>query len=147
MVRIIALTRADSMVLCHINATMEPDYMAYLLKNDTVHGKFPGDVLAVPKGHVVDGVPVGSAGLVINGRFVSVSCTRNAAEIRWADARVEYVCESTGAYLTAEKCAAHLKAGASKVVISAPAKDEDVPVLVVGVNEHSYDSSRWGRAP
>jgi len=138
-VRIVALNRSDTMALRHINATMDPEYMAYLLTHDTVHGKFPGTVQPVAKGTTVNGVVTSSTGLLINGAFVSISTTRNPEEIPWADAGVDYVCESTGAFLTAEKCAPHMKAGAKKVVISAPAKDDGVPVIVVGVNEHAYD--------
>jgi len=105
-----------------------------------VHGKFPGVVKAAPKGLVIDGQEIQTSGLLINERFVSVSCTRDATKIPWKDAGVDYVCESTGAFLTTEACEAHLKGGAKKVVISAPAKD-DTPVMVVGVNAHEYDSS------
>jgi len=118
------------MELRHINASMDPAYMVYLLTHDTVHGKFPGVVEATANG------------LRINGSVVTISATRAAAEIPWAEAGVEYVCESTGAFLTADACAAHLKAGAKKVVISAPAKDDAVPVIVVGVNEEKYQPER-----
>mmetsp|Transcript_25244 Transcript_25244/g.53617 ORF Transcript_25244/g.53617 Transcript_25244/m.53617 type:complete len:468 (+) Transcript_25244:63-1466(+) len=139
-VRIIALSENKSLELRHINATMDPEYMCYLLTHDTVHGKFPGVVKAAPKGLVIDGQEIQTSGLLINERFVSVSCTRDATKIPWKDAGVDYVCESTGAFLTTEACEAHLKGGAKKVVISAPAKD-DTPVMVVGVNAHEYDSS------
>ena len=77
--------------------------------------------------------------LIINGHRITLSCTRDASAIPWAAAGVDYVAECTGAFLTKEKCEAHLRAGAKKVVISAPAKD-DTPTLVVGVNHETYDA-------
>jgi len=141
-VRIVTLNQREAMQLCHINSTMDPEYMAYLLMHDSVHGKFPGTVEPVSKGSQVNGAEVSSAGLLINGRFVSVSCTRAAEDIPWKEVGVDYVCESTGAFLTEDKCSAHLKAGAKKVVISAPAKDDGVPTIVVGVNEHAYEPAK-----
>merc|ERR1719482_1914611 len=78
---------------------------------------------------------------MINGKEVTLSGTRDPTEIPWSDAGVEYVCESTGAFTTTEGCEKHLKGGAKKVIISAPAKDADTPTLVVGVNEEDYKTS------
>lgn len=125
-VRILVTNRHPSMQLRHINATIAPAYMLYLLLHDTVHGRFDGTCTATEDS------------LIINGVSISVSATRKAEEIPWAEAGVDYVCESTGSFLTTELCQAHLRAGAKKVIISAPAKD-DTPTLVVGVNDHTYD--------
>merc|ERR1719230_2365577 len=116
------------MVLKHINSPMAPEYMKYLLEHDTVHGRFSGTC------------EIKDDGLLINGLPVSLSATRDPTEIPWGDVGVEYVCESTGAFLTTEGCMKHIEGGAKKVIISAPAKDADTPTLVVGVNEDEYDT-------
>ena len=123
----IAMER-DAFVLKHINSPMTPEYMKYQLEHDSVHGRFPGTV------EVVDG------GLKINGLKVSLSATRDPTEIPWKSTGVEYVCESTGAFLTTEGCTKHIEGGAKKVIISAPAKDAETPTVVVGVNTEEYDS-------
>ena len=123
----IAMER-DAFVLKHINSPMTPEYMKYQLEHDSVHGRFPGTV------EVVDG------GLKINGLKVSLSATRDPTEIPWKSTGVEYVCESTGAFLTTEGCTKHIEGGAKKVIISAPAKDAETPTVVVGVNTEDYDS-------
>jgi glyceraldehyde 3-phosphate dehydrogenase len=109
-----------------INTGAEPEYMAYQLKYDSVHGKYPGTV-------EVDGMD-----LIIDGQRVPTTHTRNPAEIPFGTLGAEYVCESTGAFLTEEKCQDHLKAGAKKIVFSAPAKD-DTKIIVMGVNQEEYD--------
>jgi len=124
----IAMER-ESFVLKHINSPMTPEYMKYLLEHDTVHGRFKGTC------DIADG------GLIINGLPVSLSATRDPTEIPWSAAGVDYVCESTGAFLTTEGCLKHIEGGAKKVIISAPSKDADTPTLVVGVNEEDYDSA------
>jgi glyceraldehyde 3-phosphate dehydrogenase len=126
----IAMER-ESMVLKHINAARAPEYLKYLLEHDTVHGRFKGTCEIAENGD----------GLIINGMPVSLSGTRDPAEIPWTSAGVDYVCESTGAFLTTEKCMAHVEGGAKKVVISAPAKDAETPTIVVGVNTDDYDSA------
>merc|ERR1719389_219300 len=123
----IAMER-DAFVLKHINSPMTPEDMKYQLEHDSVHGRFPGTV------EVVDG------GLKINGLKVSLSATRDPTEIPWKSTGVEYVCESTGAFLTTEGCTKHIDGGAKKVIISAPAKDAETPTVVVGVNTEDYDS-------
>jgi len=124
----IAMDR-EAFVLKHINSPMSPEYMKYLLEHDTVHGRFPGTC------------EVTEDGLLVNGLPVSLSATRDPTEIPWKAAGVDYVCESTGAFTTTEGCLKHVEAGASKVIISAPAKDADTPTIVVGVNTEEYDSA------
>ena len=102
--------------------------MKYLLEHDSVHGRF-------------DGICIAEEGaLIINGHRVTLSKTRDASCIPWDQAGVEYVLECTGAFLTTEKCQAHLKGGAKKVVISAPASDSETPTIVMGVNAEIYDT-------
>jgi len=127
-VRII-VDRYPAYEIKHINSTQPADYMKYLLEHDSVHGRFKGTI------------EVGENELIINGRSITLSCTRDASAIPWAAAGVEYVAECTGAHLTTAKCEAHLKGGAKKVVISAPPKDE-TPILVVGVNNETYESDK-----
>ncbi len=105
-----------------------PDYAAYMVKYDTIHGRFDGEV----------GSKDGK--LVANGREISFFACKTPEEIPWGDVGVDYVVESTGVFTTTEKCQGHLKAGAKKVVITAPAKDKGTPTFVVGVNEDKYTS-------
>jgi len=121
----IAMDRKD-FVLKHINSPMSPEYMKYQLEHDTVHGRFDGTVELTDKG------------LKINGLDVTLSATREPAEIPWKDTGVQYVCESTGAFTTTEGCMKHVTGGAKKVIISAPAKDAETPTIVVGVNTEDY---------
>lgn len=111
-----------------LNASYDPKYMAYMLKYDSVHGRYPGTVEA-------DG-----DNLVIDGKRVAISHTRDPKEIPFKAHGAEYVCESTGAFLTAEKVKGHHEAGAKKVIFSAPAKD-DSHTIVMGVNQDTYDPS------
>jgi glyceraldehyde 3-phosphate dehydrogenase len=105
---------------------VDAEYMAYMLKYDTVHGKFEGDV----KGD--------DTGFYVNGKKIEVYAKMNAAEIPWKEAGAEYICESTGVYTTYEKAAVHLSGGgAKKVIISAPSADAQM--LVMGVNHTKYD--------
>ncbi len=102
------------------------DYMAYMTKYDTIHGRF-------------DGVAEAKDGkFLVNGKEVKTFDKMNPEEIPWGELGVEYVVESTGVFTTTEKCQAHLKAGAKKVIISAPAKDKETPTFVMGVNNDSY---------
>jgi glyceraldehyde 3-phosphate dehydrogenase len=101
--------------------------MAYMLKYDSTHGRFNGDV------EVKDGK------LVVNGKAIRVTSERNPADLKWGEVGAEYVVESTGIFLTKEKAQAHLDAGAKKVVMSAPSKD-DTPMFVMGVNHNKYTS-------
>ena len=102
------------------------DYMVYMVKYDTMHGHFDGDVKAE------DGK------LVVNGRKIDVFAEKDPADIPWGKVAAEYVVESTGVFATTEKASAHIKAGAKKVVISAPAKDKETPTFVCGVNLDTY---------
>jgi glyceraldehyde 3-phosphate dehydrogenase len=102
------------------------DYMVYMIKYDTMHGHFNGDVKAE------------NGKLVVNGRAIDVFAEKDPSNIPWAKVNAEYVVESTGVFTTTEKASAHLKAGAKKVVISAPAKDKETPTFVCGVNLDSY---------
>ena len=108
-----------------INDLLEPEYLAYMLRFDSVHGRFKGDI-------AVDG-----STLVVNGRRIRLTAVKDPAELKWNEVGADVVVESTGLFLdhaTAEK---HLKAGAKKVIMSAPSKD-DTPMFVYGVNHGSY---------
>ena len=109
-----------------INDLLEPDYLAYMLKYDSVHGRFKGEVSV--DGHT----------LVVNGKKIRLTAVKDPAELKWGDVGADIVVESTGHFTDAEKARAHLSAGAKKVIISAPAKHEDVTV-VMGVNHTDYD--------
>mmetsp|Transcript_36691 Transcript_36691/g.86026 ORF Transcript_36691/g.86026 Transcript_36691/m.86026 type:complete len:425 (+) Transcript_36691:93-1367(+) len=111
-----------------INASYDADYLAYMFKYDTIHGQYDGTI-------EVDG-----DSLVVDGQKIELSHTRDPAEIPFGDAGAEYVCESTGVFLTADSVKPHLKAGAKKIVFSAPAKD-DSHTIVMGVNEDTYKTS------
>lgn len=108
-----------------INDLIDVDYMAYMLKYDSTHGLFKGTV------EVVDG------SLVVNGKKIRVTSERNPADLKWDEIGAEYVVESTGLFLTKEKAQGHIDAGAKKVIMSAPSKD-DTPMFVMGVNNKSY---------
>jgi len=114
-----------------VNAVNDPfidlDYMVYMFKYDSTHGKFKGDV------HTKDGK------LIIDGHEITVFAERDPANIKWAEAGAEYIVESTGVFTTIAKAEAHLKGGAKKVIISAPSAD--APMYVVGVNLDAYDPS------
>lgn len=108
-----------------INDLIDVDYMAYMLKYDTIHGKFDGTV------EVKDGK------LVVNGNAIRVTSERNPADLKWNAVGAEYVVESTGLFLSKDKAQAHIEAGAKYVVMSAPSKD-DTPMFVTGVNTDKY---------
>jgi glyceraldehyde 3-phosphate dehydrogenase len=108
-----------------INDLLEPDYLAYMLKHDSVHGPFKGDVK-------VDG-----NNLIVNGKKIRLTAIKDPAELKWNEVGADIVIECTGLFLTKETCDKHLKAGAKKVVQSAPSKD-DTPMFVYGVNQDSY---------
>ena len=110
-----------------INDLCPADYLAYMLKYDSMHGKFTGEVKAE------DGV------IIINGKRIPVSAERDPANLPWKDLGAEYVIESTGLFLTKEKAQGHIAAGAKHVVMSAPSKD-DTPMFVTGVNLDKYTS-------
>jgi len=108
-----------------INDLLDVDYIAYMLKYDSTHGKFKGEV-AVDNGM-----------LVVNGKTIRVSQVKDPAQLKWDEVGAEYVVEATGLFLDKVKCQAHLDAGAKKVVMSAPSKD-DTPMFVMGVNHTTY---------
>jgi glyceraldehyde 3-phosphate dehydrogenase len=108
-----------------INDLLEPDYLAYMLKYDSVHGGFKGEVS-------VDGNT-----LVVNGKKIRLTAVKDPAELRWADVGADIVVESTGLFLTKETAQKHITAGAKKVIMSAPSKD-DTPMFVFGVNDKTY---------
>lgn len=111
----------DNVEIVGINDLLDVDYIAYMLKYDSVHGRFDGTV------EVVDG------NLVVNGKTIRVTAERNPADLKWDAIGAEYVVESTGFFLTKETAGAHIEAGAKKVVMSAPSKDA-TPMFVYGVN-------------
>jgi len=115
-----------------VNDLVPPDNLAYLLKHDSTHGRYDGTVEAKEDGIVVD------------GKFVKCVSVRNPAELPWGSLGADMVVESTGLFTDLEGASQHLKAGAKRVVISAPtkAKDEEVPTLVMGVNHKKYDPSK-----
>jgi len=119
--------RDDIDVVAINDPFIDLDYMVYLAKYDSTHGRFNGTVEAK------------NGKLVVNGKEISVFACRDPAEIAWGSAGAEYVVESTGVFTLTEKASAHLKGGAKKVVISAPSKD--APTFVVGVNLDKYDPS------
>jgi glyceraldehyde 3-phosphate dehydrogenase len=116
-----AAMEKENVQVVGINDLIDVDYMAYMLKYDSVHGRFNGEV-EVKDGH-----------LVVNGNVVRVTAERNPADLKWNEIGAEYVVESTGIFLTKETAQAHIDAGAKKVVMSAPSKD-DTPMFVMGVN-------------
>lgn len=120
-----AAQKRDDIQVVAINDLIDVEYMAYMLKYDTMHGRFDGTV------EVKDGK------LVVNGNEIRVTAEKNPADINWGAVGAEYVVESTGLFLTKEKAEAHLKAGAKRVVMSAPSKD-DTPMFVCGVNHTTY---------
>ena len=110
-----------------INDLITPDYMAYMLKYDTIHGRFEGTVDYTENS------------LIVNGKSIRVTAEKDPANLKWNEVGAEYVVESTGLFLTKEKAAGHIAAGAKHVVMSAPSKD-DTPMFVMGVNNESYTS-------
>ena len=108
-----------------INDLITPDYMAYMLKYDTMQGKFEGTV------------DYTDHSIIVNGREIAVFCERDKENLPWGEIGAEYIVESTGLFLTKEKAQGHLTAGAKKVIMSAPAKD-DTPMFVMGVNQDKY---------
>ena len=108
-----------------INDLLEPEYLAYMLKYDSVHGRFNGDIK-------VDG-----GNMIVNGKKIRLTAEKDPANLKWGDVGADIVIDSTGFFLTTESCQAHIKAGAKKVIQSAPSKDT-TPMFVYGVNHDSY---------
>jgi glyceraldehyde 3-phosphate dehydrogenase len=110
-----------------VNDLVPPDNLAYLFKYDTVHGRYPGDVKAT------------ESAILIDGQEIRCLAEKDPAALPWGDMKVDYVLESTGLFATRADAGKHLAAGAKRVVISAPAKDKDIPTFVMGVNEEKYN--------
>ena len=108
-----------------INDLLEPEYLAYMLRYDSVHGRFKGDI------------SIDNNTLIVNGKKIRLTAERDPANLKWDEAGADIVIESTGLFLTKETCQKHLDAGAKKVVQSAPSKD-DTPMFVYGVNHATY---------
>ena len=108
-----------------INDLLEPDYLAYMLKYDSVHGIFKGDI------------KVEGNTLVVNGKKIRLTAEMDPANLKWNEVAAEVVVESTGLFLSDEKARKHIEAGAKKVIMSAPSKD-DTPMFVYGVNHNTY---------
>jgi len=108
-----------------INDLIDVDYISYMLRHDSTHGRFSGDVR------------IDNGQLVVNGNRIRISAERDPNNLNWGDIGVDYVLESTGFFLTDEAARAHINAGAKRVVMSAPSKD-DTPIFVMGVNNHTY---------
>ena len=116
----------DDVQIVAINDLLDADYMAYMLKYDSVHGQFKGDV------SVKDGK------LIVNGQEIRITAEKDPANLKWKEIGAEYVVESTGLFLTKETAQKHIDAGARVVVMSAPSKD-DTPMFVMGVNHKTYN--------
>lgn len=113
-----------------INDLVDPEYMAYMLKYDSTHGKFDGTI------EVVDG------NLVVNNQTIRITAEKDPSNLKWDAVGVDVVVESTGLFLTQEDAEKHLKAGAKKVVLSAPAKDDSIPTYVMGVNHQKLTADQ-----
>ena len=116
----------DDVEVVGINDLLDPEYLAYMLKHDSVHGKFDGDI------------SVEGSTLVVKGKNIRLSAERDPSELKWGDLDVDVVVESTGLFLTKETAQKHIDAGARKVIMSAPSKD-DTPMFVYGVNDDIYN--------
>ncbi|OCA70725.1 type I glyceraldehyde-3-phosphate dehydrogenase [Chryseobacterium artocarpi] len=116
-----AMTERDNIEVVGINDLINAEYMAYMLKYDSVHGIFPGEV------------SVEGNDLVVNGKKIRVTAEKDPSNLKWDEIGADYVVESTGLFLDKESAAKHITAGAKKVILSAPSKD-DTPMFVMGVN-------------
>jgi len=115
----------DDVEVVGINDLLDPDYLAYMLIHDSVHGRFKGDV-------TIDG-----DNLVVNGKTIRLTAERDPSQLKWNEVKADVVIESTGLFLTKETAQKHIDAGARKVIMSAPSKD-DTPMFVFGVNNDTY---------
>ena len=120
-----AIKNFSDIEIVGINDLLEPDYLAYMLMYDSVHGRFKGDVS-------VDGNT-----LIVNGKKIRLTAVKDPAELKWNEVGADIVVESTGLFLTKDTCQKHITAGAKKVIQSAPSKD-DTPMFVYGVNDKTY---------
>jgi glyceraldehyde 3-phosphate dehydrogenase len=115
----------DDIEVVGVNDLLDPEYLAYMLKHDSVHGRFKGEVS-------VDGNT-----LVVNGKDIRLTAERDPSQLKWDEVNADIVIESTGLFLTKETAQKHIDAGAKKVILSAPSKD-DTPMFVYGVNDENY---------
>ncbi len=120
-----AIQNFNDVEIVGINDLLEPDYLAYMLKYDSVHGRFKGDVAV--EGHT----------LIVGGKKIRLTAVKDPAELKWGEIGADIIVEATGLFLTKETGEKHLTAGAKKVIFSAPSKD-DTPMFVYGVNDKSY---------
>ena len=126
----IAINQPEKFKICGINVrNADLDYMIYMIRYDSIFGRFQGSLEKYEDG------------IVVNGEKIRVYSENDAADIPWGECGVEYIIDATGAYCTTEKAMAHIRGGAKKVIISAPAKDQDTPTFVMGVNHELYQSS------
>ena len=123
-----AAQKHDNIQIVAINDLLDVDYLAYMLKYDTMHGKFDGEVDCDKENNL----------LIVNGKKIRCTAETDAANCKWDEVGAEYVLECTGFYLTKEKSDAHLRGGAKYVIMSAPSKD-DTPMFVMGVNNKTYE--------
>lgn len=123
----IAISQPETFKLCGINArNADLDYMIYMIRYDSTFGRFQGELGTYEHG------------LIINGQKIPVFTEGDAASIPWGSCGAEYIIDATGAFCTAKKASAHLQGGAKKVIISAPAKDEETPTFIMGINHTGY---------
>jgi glyceraldehyde 3-phosphate dehydrogenase len=127
--RAVARDFSDDIEIVGINDLLDPEYLAYMLGYDSVHGRFQGDI------------SVEGSNLLVDGRKIRLTAERDPANLKWNEVGADIVIESTGLFLTEETCRKHLDAGAGKVVQSAPSKDA-TPMFVYGVNEQAYDGQK-----
>ncbi|GGC52161.1 glyceraldehyde-3-phosphate dehydrogenase [Pedobacter quisquiliarum] len=113
-----------------INDLVEPTYMAYMLKYDSTHGRFNGTI------------EVENGNLVVNGKTIRITAEKDPANLKWDEVGVDVVIESTGLFLTEADAKKHIQAGAKKVVLSAPAKDDSIPTYVMGVNHEKLTADQ-----
>jgi glyceraldehyde 3-phosphate dehydrogenase len=123
-----ALLRKPGVRVVAINDLTDAHTLAHLLKYDSIHGRFDGQVALV------------EGGLEVNGQFISISAERNPEQLPWAKHQIDVVLECTGLFLDSAKASGHLKAGAKKVLLSAPAKGDDIKMIVLGANDHMVTS-------
>ena len=116
-----AMLERDNIEIVGINDLIDSEYMAYMMKYDSVHGRFKGDI------------SVEGNDLIVNGKRIRVTSEKDPNNLKWNEVGADYIVESTGLFLDKEKASAHINAGAKKVVLSAPSKD-DTPMFVMGVN-------------
>jgi glyceraldehyde 3-phosphate dehydrogenase len=122
-----AMSKRENIEIVGINDLIDAEYMAYMLKYDSVHGRFPGEVR------------VEGNDLIVNGNRIRVTSERDPNNLKWNEVGADYIVESTGLFLTKDTAQGHINAGAKKVVLSAPSKD-DTPMFVMGVNHKNLTS-------